>query len=266
MKLVLDYRETNFYRYILNSQIKRRNDLIKILKVFEKDFSNVKFLIRPHQSEDTKFWEKIKYKNVKIIRDPMPSLSWMLAAKVVVSFNCTTAIEAKFFNVNHINYIPMPKNDFALPNKINKNIYDYKSLKKEILKNFKKKYSRTVIFPTQIFAEYIENLKTDYVDNIIKVIDKVYKYIPIEINDKYTNIFSFYYFKFKRFLINVYYFNLKNRSKEINSILLLQKNPATSVDLIGKKTFEFTKLLKLKNIYIKELYPDVYCFEKKNES
>ncbi len=260
----LNQEETIFYNYILKSQIKRRDDIIKVLKTFEVKYPNIKFLIRPHQSENPNFWEKIKNKNVIIVQDGSPALDWMIAAKVVISFNCTTAIEAKFFNVNHINYIPMDKNDFKLPNEINKNIYNIEDLEKEILKNFNNNIDTT--FSKKIDLEnYIKNINSYYVENIVSVLKDEYDQIEIRKKDKYSNFLCLRYYRLKRFLINSYYFKIQKRHKDELSILLKQKNPATSISMIKDKAYKFMALLGIKNIKIYELYPDVYCFEKDME-
>ena len=260
----LNEDEIHFYNYILKSQIKRRDDIIEILRIFDKKYPNIKFFIRPHQSENPTFWAKIKNKNVVIVQDGSPALDWMIAAKVSISFNCTTAIEGKFFNVNHINYIPMDKNDFKLPNEINKNIYNIEDLEKEIIKNFNNNFDTT--FSKKIdLKNYIENINSDYVENIISILKDEYDHIRIREKDKYINFFCFNYFRFKRLLLNLYYFKIQKKNKDDLSILLKQKNPKTSISMIKGKSEKFMINLGIKNIKIHELYPDVYCFEKEIE-
>ena len=257
----LNEDEKVFYSYILESQIQRRDDIIEILRIFEKKYPNIKFFIRPHQSEDPAFWEKIKYNNVEIITDGKSALDWMIAAKVIISFNCTTAVEAKFFKINHINYIPMDKNDFKLPNEINKNIYNINDLENEIIKNFNDNSNSNSSKKIDL-KNNIENVNNDYVENIISILQNEYNNIEIRKKDRYINFLSFNYFKFKRFLLNLYYFKVQKRYKDELSILLKQKNPGTNISLIKVKSKNFMIYLKIKDINITELYPDVYCFDK----
>ena len=47
------------------------------------------------------------------------------------------------------------------------------------------------------------------------------------------------------------------------SKLLIQKNPGTSLKEVLERTERMANILKIKDLSIKELYPDVYCIEKK---
>ena len=158
----------------------------------------------------------------------------------------------------------MDKNDFKLPNEINKNIYNIEDLEKEIIKNFNNNFDTT--FSKKIdLKNYIENINSDYVENIISILKDEYDHIRIREKDKYINFFCLNYFRFKRLLLNLYYFKIQKKNKDDLSILLKQKNPKTSISMIKGKSEKFMINLGIKNIKIHELYPDVYCFEKEIE-
>ena len=82
------------------------------------------------------FSNDLKYNSIRnsaldfIIRDGSPSLSWMIAAKNVVSFNCTTAIEASFAEIKSICYLPHYDEDHIqeLTDEVSEKIYDQLAL------------------------------------------------------------------------------------------------------------------------------------------
>lgn len=261
--LAIDETEKKFHQYILESQVKRRDDLINLFLIFEKKNNDIKFLVRPHQSEKITFWNEIenKLKNVKIIRDGQHSLAWMCAAQSIISFNCTTAIEGKFFNKNHLNYVPLDKNDFKIPNNINKNIYDIIELEKELVKDFYEEQHDDSSFNLDL-SKNIKNIKTDFVNNVCVHLDLLFKNFKINKTDKYTNIISFGYFIFKRFLINFYYLRVRGSYSESKTMLSAQKNPKTDLKEVKDKSKIFMKYLDIKDIKVEEIYPNVFCFEK----
>lgn len=260
----LSNHDQKFYKKILESQLKRRGDLLELLNLFEKKYPKIKFVIRPHQSENPDFWNNLKNKNILIIRDGKPSISWMIAAKNIISFNCTTAIEAKFFNIDHLNYIPLSEHDFKLPNMINKNFDNIEDLEKFLIKKDK---TNNRMINLNTLKQNIENIDTDYVSNIINVIKNEYLNFKDNKKDKYSNYFCFHYFKLKRFIVNLYTVQIKNLKKDKNFLLLLQKNPKTDISLIKKRSYEFMKIMNidLNKIRIFEIYPDVYCYESAND-
>ena len=113
----------------------------------------------------------------------------------------------------------------------------------------------------------IENIDNDYTSNIINIIKSEYSNFKDENVDKYTNILSFFYFKLKRFLVNLITVELKKLKKDKNFLLLLQKNPKTDISLIKKRSHEFMEIMKIDKNEIKifEIYPDVYCYERTND-
>ncbi len=261
----LSDKEKIFYKYILESQIKRRQDLKDLLDLFEIKHPKIKFIIRPHQSETPDFWNNVKNRNVIIIRDGNPSISWMIAAKNVISFNCTTAIEAKFFDIDHLNYVPLSQHDFELPNLINKNFDNIIDLEKFLIENNKTQDKK--LLNIKELKNNIENIDSDYVSNIIEFIKDEYLNFSKLDKDRYSNSFFLLYFRLKRFIINLFTVELKKLKKDNAYRLLLQKNPNTNISNIKKRSREIMDILDLNKdkIKISEIYPDVYCYESIND-
>jgi surface carbohydrate biosynthesis protein len=264
-----DEAELRYHFNKLEIQKVRFNKIKIFIDRFSKNFPEYKVIVRPHQSEDTEIWKK-DFKdsdNVLIIRDGFASIQWMLAAKIIISCNCTTGLEARFLNLNSLNFIPGVNNfsDYALPNDINFNIYDENVLYQKVSKIIEQGKNK-------LFVEYSEDKIIKSVSNINKndvheSSKKLINYIfdlsdSIENKeDKYTNIISFNYFKFKRYMINLIFFKRFKNSRMYK--LLIQKNPGTSLKEVLERTERMTNILKIKDLSIKELYPDVYCIEKK---
>ena len=94
-----------------NSFVYQKIGLKKYEELYDflsKNFSNKKFIIRPHPAESLNYYKKIdkKYRNIKVVADNLPINPWILASEFMISNNCTTAIEAFFIKGNSINYIP----------------------------------------------------------------------------------------------------------------------------------------------------------------
>ena len=87
----------------------------------------------------------------------------MLAAKIIISCNCTTGLEARFLNLNSLNFIPGVNNfsDYALPNDINFNIYDENVLYQKVSKIIEQGKNK-------LFVEYSEDKIIKSVSNINK--------------------------------------------------------------------------------------------------
>ena len=78
---------------------------------FSKKFPNEDIYLRPHPTENIKYWQnKFKsYKNIKI--KPEGDLStYIRNAKLVVQDGCTSAMESYISNVPVINYVPIRSN------------------------------------------------------------------------------------------------------------------------------------------------------------
>jgi surface carbohydrate biosynthesis protein len=78
-------------------------------------------VIRPHPSEDHRFWADVAEGDARIlVRYDGPLTPWMLASSGVVHSNCTTGVEAAVAGVPAIAYAPVDESDFPmLPNQVN---------------------------------------------------------------------------------------------------------------------------------------------------
>ena len=82
--------------------------LVQLVARSSIEYPKVKFVIRPHPSEDRKFYETIfsKVPNVEVIHEGSVT-PWLLAAEALVHCGCTTAIEARLAGIPIINYKPV---------------------------------------------------------------------------------------------------------------------------------------------------------------
>ena len=85
-----------------------------------------KVIVRPHPSENLKFWEEIAREdedNISIVREGNV-LSWMLASKLVIHNGCTTAIEGRLLGKPVFSYRPEYDHyvESYLPNAISENV------------------------------------------------------------------------------------------------------------------------------------------------
>lgn len=90
-------------------QERRKAALIRYIK-FLKEISlllrwDEKIVVRPHHSEDVRFWEKIfvDYENVIIRRDGDIS-AWILSSKNTIQWGSTSAIQAAFLGYSNVQY------------------------------------------------------------------------------------------------------------------------------------------------------------------
>ena len=84
-----------------------------------------KIIIRPHPSESFEGWNNFakNIDGVDVIREG-PLLSWILASKLVLENNCTSAIESMYLHVPCISFRPFKDERFdqPLPNMLSKNV------------------------------------------------------------------------------------------------------------------------------------------------
>ena len=108
--------------------MKKFTDLIQ---KFSKEFSNEVIFVRPHPTENVKYWnDKFKdYKNV-IVKSEGDLSRYIRNAKLVIQDGCTSAMESYISNVPVINYVPIKsiKHPFGqFIKKISINIYNVSS-------------------------------------------------------------------------------------------------------------------------------------------
>ena len=212
---------------------------LKSLKKFEvlynflsKNFSNKKFIIRPHPSENLKYYQNFdkKYKNIKVVIDNQPINPWILASDFVISNNCTTAIEAFFIKGNSINYLPYK--DLSQEYNLNKML----SIESRSLKHLSKLLKNDNLNKIKIDKKKLKKLKsiihnydqTNSYDVIGRTLSKIYKN---RFNSKEKEKEGFLTLKF-------FFYFLKTKIFEIRNFLFYRNRPEY---LTEKSKSGFTK-------------------------
>ena len=107
------------YEKILQSEIYEKENMFNMMdaiRIISKLKPHQNIIIRPHPSEEISTWEKfaksIETNNVMVIFDANSINPWLLAAKNVISHNCTTSLESAILGKISINYLLPKKSEF----------------------------------------------------------------------------------------------------------------------------------------------------------
>ena len=241
----------------------------KLYSFLNKNHSNRLFIVRPHPGENLEYYKKLdkKYSNIKVTFESTPINPWILASELVISNNCTTAIEAFFIKGGSINYIPYKdlKSEYFLNKNISLEIRKLKQLSKVLNNNlvYKKKITKKNV---KILKSFIENynsinsskvigksLKKFYKENIFKkekenYIKRYFYYLLYFLKSK---IFGFLNFIFQS--KNPDYLSQKNKRIDLNQNAIKEK-----VSIISK-----LKIFK-GNYKVLEKHYGIYLIKKAN--
>ena len=241
---------------------------------FSKEFPERKLIVRPHPSEKINYWFDLvkKYKNIDIIFDDQSTCSWIAASEMLISTNCTTAIEAFFLKKKTINFLPYRDEsvEYLLPKAVSKVVRSNHDLMSEIknheiIKNYelKDENSKTI-------KEWLVNAFDHCsVEKIISVLEEFSKKNNLKFDnkgDRYSNKFFSTIFKSYRIIfnkLNNVYLSLINKSYLHE--LTLQKFPSLTLYEIQKKIDFFSKFFVEKNFVVKEIYPGIFSIEMKDD-
>ncbi len=239
------YKENFFYQI---KSLKRYEELYDFLS---KNFSEKKFIIRPHPGENLEYYKNFnkRYKNIEVVFDNLPINPWILASELMISCNCTTAIEAFFIKGNSINYLPYKdlSHEYNLNKMLSIESRNLKHLSK-LLKNDKIKKIKINKKKLKEVKSIIHNAdKTNSCDVIGKTLLKIYKN-RFNIKKKENEIvlrlkFIFYFLKTKIFEIRnqIFYKNLpehlieKNKSGFTKKIIEHKINTLVKADAFLNK-------------------------------
>ena len=151
-----------------------------------------KVIVRPHPSENIEVWKKETKncsKNIKVIRSGN-IIPWLIASKLVIHNNCSTAIEAMLLDKTVISYRPFknPRAETYLPNAISKCIEN-----KENIINYLKNFSANKDYINQknsldILYQYLKKNKTEE-NASSRIIDLIEK-LSLKKNNKKNNSFK----------------------------------------------------------------------------
>lgn len=256
-------------------QVEQQKKILDYVKVFFKKFSeecpDQKLIIRPHPSEKIEYWfDLIKNnKNIEVIFDDQSTCSWIAASDLLLSTNCTTAIEAFFLGKKCVNFLPFKDEsvEFILPKAISKLIRDTDELI-EIIKNLKniENFDLSNEDKSIVKERLFNSFDGCSVDNIINVLNKKILNTAIDNNlnnDKFSNKFAFLYFILKRRLFNMYNSFNDSETFKVEYLLSQQKLPNFSLKEVEEKVTYFSKFMGDKKFSVKEIYPKIFSIEEK---
>ena len=131
------------YKKILNSEIHEKENMLLMMEAIRnlsEELPSQMILIRPHPTEEINTWNEfassLNIKNVKVIFGSDSINPWLIAAKRVISHNCTTSLESALLGNISINYLPYVKEEFEyeIPKACSHTIRNYMELKELINK------------------------------------------------------------------------------------------------------------------------------------
>ena len=141
-----------------------------------KSFPEVDFIVRPHPFEDEKIYiSKFEnYPNIKVIQTGT-SGEWLLKAKALIHFQCTTAIEAGFLNIP---VFSLAEFDHVRPLKMVESISDASSSNLEMKEKILSVLNNSYQFPQSFHS----NLKSIEPQLFYRVDGLAYQRIAAAIN------------------------------------------------------------------------------------
>ena len=252
------------FQKIQNSLVFEEMNLNKYMETIIKlasDFKDMKIIVRPHPGENHETWQTFiknnNLKNVLLVFDGSSANPWMKAAYKVISYNCTTSLEAALMGVNSINYIPIKNEEleYELPKKCAITIRTYQKLK-EVLRN-----NNSDIIDLKQMDYLIQNFSSHDFSHFL--FSQLEPQIQLEKYNKKNKFYSFVkliLFKFYFYLRKQYSLYFGNNRK--TRILLKQKFPGFSLRDVKKisKSFGISSDIK-----IEEAWPGIFSFRKVNE-
>ncbi len=230
----------------------------KLIQILQKNFSNLKFIIRPHPVEDKNYWinKFKKYQNVQVVVDSQSTCAWIMASDLLISCNCTTQIESFFMNRMSINYMPYRDRlaQYELPVNcsldLKKTYQVIKIIKNQQynITNYKKKNIKKISNIIHNFHKINSNTE------IIKYFEK----INLSSKKVNYNLLFFYLKKIKRVIYLLIKFFLKQ--EQFQKILDHKADTVSKYELTSKLNKLINKSIKFK---IVEVIPDIFMI--KNE-
>lgn len=234
------------------------NKYMETIIQLASDFKEIKIIIRPHPAENHKTWEIFlknnDLENVFLVFDGLSANPWMKAAYKVISYNCTTSLEAALMGVNSINYIPIENTEleYEIPKKCSVTIRTYQGLKEEI------KNKNLDIKDLKELDYFIQNsFSHDFAYFLLSKLEQLIDVEGYSNNNKFYSFSKLIFFKIYLYLRQQYSLYFGNTRKRRN--LLKQKCPGFSLKDVKSiaKSFNVSK-----NIKIEEAWPGIFSFRK----
>ena len=249
------------YQRILNSELYEKENIMLMMEAIKKlsrEMPSTKFIIRPHPTEEIKTWieftNSLKNNNVKVVFTGDSVNPWLIAAKKIISHNCTTSLESVLLGNISINYLPVKGEEFEydIPKACSYTVRDFTSLRKVVLDQEKMNINDELIkyhvhnSEKKSFCDYfLEHIEVEY---LCDSYNEKNKYIP-----KYFLIFAKFYRTFRKYL-SLYFGGLRRRRG-----IYLQKFPGFNLKTVRNiaKLFDPEE-----SVLVEEAWPNVYTFRK----
>ena len=235
-----------FYEF----QRKNINFFVNSIICTAKEYKNKLIVVRPHPTEDIKFWERkfFRYKNIKVVYDNLDTVSWLIGSEKNLSINCTTSLESFLLNKISLNLVKYSNKNIEYHWILgtSKKINSIKALMNEIRTS-----DKIIINKKYELKKYLYNFKKD--SNSAKLISTYISKICFfsQANKRH---------KF-RYLKSKIYASLKNKNIIREDKIYAQKIGS----IIVKDIEDRISLLGADNkIKIREFYPDYIKINKKN--
>lgn len=83
---------------------------VELIEYLKKKIPKINIILRPHPSDNLKFWYKMLNKNEVIYK--FSTIPWIIESECLIHHHCTTSIEAFFLKKNSICYSPVINKGF----------------------------------------------------------------------------------------------------------------------------------------------------------
>jgi len=168
---------------------------VEMLRFLSPRFPDIKFILRPHPSEDIINWkESLKDLDNVYVKFEGSAIDWILGAVAVIYTGCTTGIESWALKKPVIAYNPNTEKGIEppLPNKFGLKITSMEKLYKVLLNVVKGKFKlKTNKEQLKIAKSYIESITVDYsVTRFLDTLDNMLNMKSIESGNINNNIYS----------------------------------------------------------------------------
>jgi len=258
----------------VKSDTKTKKELENLLINVDKNFPDIKFLLKPHPGENYEYWNDFKNKNkqdnlVIVPVNEYHTNAFILACDFMIASNCTTLLEAYLLKKLGINFLPDDNTrvHYELPKAISINCYSTNQL----VKNIKSIHSLKKFSRKELSVKEKDFLSFSIADmnegSVNKMLDHIEK---LKVDDNTTDKFTIYSFLF---IYKIKGFFIKILNKYIRRDLYLQKrqeytmqkNPGLTLSEIKtlKNTICDLMNLEKKNFVIKLIMPGLFTIEKK---
>ena len=231
---------------------------IQLIKSLSETFPNLKFIVRPHPSENVQFWqnETKNYNNVHVNNSGNVN-TWIMAATALISNGCTTSLEASILNKPCLGYYPVSnlEIDDALPKAISDISTNNAQVCEKISQIESNDYKTNIDVDTTL-KKHIENINGELsVNRITDLLSDAYKDMHYK-NQPLARIKGYLHNETRT---RVKIINALNKSHRNNSNYQTHRYPEITTQDIYNKINRFSNLLKrYKNINVTPINKHLY--------